>query len=44
MQEIIIDYVHNDLTKFTVLMGNTFFGVAVALASIYAILKLSFGV
>jgi succinate dehydrogenase / fumarate reductase membrane anchor subunit len=44
MQEIIIDYVHNDLTKFIVLMGNTFFGVAVALASIYAILKLSFGV
>jgi succinate dehydrogenase / fumarate reductase membrane anchor subunit len=44
MQEIIIDYVHNDLTKFIVLMGNTFFGVAVALASIYAILKLSSGV
>jgi succinate dehydrogenase / fumarate reductase, membrane anchor subunit len=44
MQEIIIDYVHNDLTKFIVLMGNTFFGVTVALASIYAILKLSSGV
>jgi succinate dehydrogenase / fumarate reductase, membrane anchor subunit len=44
MQEIIIDYVHDDLTKFIILMGNTFFGVAVALASIYAILKLSFGV
>lgn len=44
MQEIIIDYVHNDLTKFIILMGNTFFGVAAALASSYAILKLSFGV
>jgi succinate dehydrogenase / fumarate reductase, membrane anchor subunit len=44
MQEIIIDYVRNDLTKFIVLMGNTFFGVVVALASIYAILKLSSGV
>jgi succinate dehydrogenase / fumarate reductase, membrane anchor subunit len=44
MQEIIIDYVHDDLTKFIVLMGNTFFGVTVALASIYAILKLSSGV
>jgi len=44
MQEIIIDYVHDDLIKFLVLMGNTCFGVVVALASIYAILKLSFGV
>jgi len=44
MQEIIIDYVHDDLIKFLVLICNTCFGVVVALASIYAILKLSFGV
>ena len=44
MQEIIVDYVHDDLVKYLALMGNTCFGVVVALASIYAILKLSFGV
>ena len=44
MQEIIVDYVHGDLIKFLALMGNTCFGVVLALASIYAILKLSFGV
>jgi succinate dehydrogenase / fumarate reductase membrane anchor subunit len=44
MQEIIVDYVHDDLTKFAALLGNTFFAILVALASTYAILKLSFGV
>jgi succinate dehydrogenase / fumarate reductase membrane anchor subunit len=44
MQEIIVDYVHDDLVKFLALMSNTCFGAVVALASIYAILKLSFGV
>ena len=44
MQEIIIDYVHDDLMKFLALMANTCFGVVVGLASAYAILKLSFGV
>ena len=44
MQEIIVDYAHDDLVKYLALMGNTCFGVVVALASIYAILKLSFGV
>jgi succinate dehydrogenase / fumarate reductase, membrane anchor subunit len=44
MQEIIIDYVHDDLPKFLALIANTCFGVVIALASIYAILKLSFGV
>ena len=44
MQEIIVDYVQDDLVKFLALIGNTCFGVVVALASIYAILKLSFGV
>ena len=44
MQEIIVDYVHDDLVKLLALMGNTFYGFVVGLASVYAILKLSFGV
>ncbi len=43
MQVIIEDYVHDDSAKLTLLMANTFFTVAVALASVYGILKLSFG-
>jgi succinate dehydrogenase / fumarate reductase membrane anchor subunit len=44
MQVVIEDYVHDELWKLTLLMANTFFSFAVALASIYALLKLSFGV
>jgi len=44
MQEIILDYVHEDKLKLLSLMGNTFFCFAVGLASCFAILKLSFGV
>jgi succinate dehydrogenase / fumarate reductase membrane anchor subunit len=44
MQEIILDYVHDELFKFLSLLANTFFVFAVALASAFAILKLSFGV
>lgn len=44
MQEIILDYVHEDKFKFLSLMANTFFVIAVGLASAFAILKLSFGV
>jgi succinate dehydrogenase / fumarate reductase membrane anchor subunit len=44
MQEIVLDYIHEDLLKFVTLMANTFFCFAVALASVFAILKLSFGV
>ncbi|HEX3440596.1 MAG TPA: succinate dehydrogenase, hydrophobic membrane anchor protein [Pseudolabrys sp.] len=44
MQEIILDYVHDDKLKLLSLMANTFFVFAVALASCFAILKLSFGV
>jgi len=44
MQVIIEDYVHDDVAKFTMLIANTFFAVVVALASAFAILKLSFGV
>jgi succinate dehydrogenase / fumarate reductase membrane anchor subunit len=44
MQEIILDYVHDERWKLLSLMANTFFVFAVSLTSIYAILKLSFGV
>jgi succinate dehydrogenase / fumarate reductase, membrane anchor subunit len=44
MQVIIEDYVHDEVAKFTMLIANTFFAVAVALTSAFAILKLSFGV
>ena len=44
MQEIILDYVHDDKWKLMSLMANTFFVAVVAFASCYAILKLSFGV
>jgi len=44
MHEIIIDYVHADKLKLATLMANTFFSFAIAFASVFAILKLSFGV
>ncbi len=44
MQEIILDYVHEDKLKLASLMANTFYVILVAFASCYAILKLSFGV
>jgi succinate dehydrogenase / fumarate reductase, membrane anchor subunit len=44
MQVIIEDYVHDESTKLTLIMANTFFAIAVALASAFGILKLSFGV
>jgi succinate dehydrogenase / fumarate reductase membrane anchor subunit len=44
MQEIILDYVHEDKLKLLSLLANTFFCFAVAFASAFAILKLSFGV
>ena len=44
MQVIIEDYVHEETAKLALIMLNTFFAVAVALASAYAIFKLSFGV
>jgi succinate dehydrogenase / fumarate reductase membrane anchor subunit len=43
MQVIIEDYVHDELLKYLMLMGNTFFSFAVGLAAVFAILKLSFG-
>ena len=44
MQIVIEDYVHNEKLKLASIMANNFFSFAVALASIYAILKLSSGV
>jgi len=44
MQVVIEDYVHNEKLKLAAIMANNFFSFAVALASIYAILKLSSGV
>ena len=44
MQVVIEDYVHDEALKYTLLIGNSFFCVVVALAESFAILKLSFGV
>jgi succinate dehydrogenase / fumarate reductase membrane anchor subunit len=44
MQVVIEDYVHSEKLKLAAVMANNFFSVAVALAAIYAILKLSSGV
>jgi succinate dehydrogenase / fumarate reductase membrane anchor subunit len=44
MQVVIEDYVHNEMAKLAAIMANNFFSIATALASIYAILKLSSGV
>jgi len=44
MQVVIEDYVHDERAKYALLILNTFFSVVVGFSSIYAILKLSFGV
>ena len=44
MQVIIEDYVHEEPMRLVLVMLNTFFAFAVALASVYAVFKLSFGV
>lgn len=44
MQVVIEDYVHSEKLKLAAIMLNNFFSIAVALASTYAILKLSSGV
>jgi succinate dehydrogenase / fumarate reductase membrane anchor subunit len=43
MQVIIEDYIHGEGLKIVLLMLNTFFAIAVGAASIFAVLKLSFG-
>jgi succinate dehydrogenase / fumarate reductase membrane anchor subunit len=44
MQVIIEDYVRAENSKILLLMLNTFFSVAVGVACVFAVLKLSFGV
>jgi len=44
MQVVIEDYVHSEKVKLASVIANNFFAIAVALASTYAILKLSSGV
>jgi succinate dehydrogenase / fumarate reductase membrane anchor subunit len=44
MQVVIEDYMHSEKLKLAAIVANNFFSFAVALASIYAILKLSSGV
>ena len=43
MQVIIEDYVQSEGAKVLAVMGNTFFAIAIGAASVYAVLKLSFG-
>jgi succinate dehydrogenase / fumarate reductase membrane anchor subunit len=43
MQVIIEDYVQGEGGKVLLLLANTFFSVAIAAVSIFAVLKLSFG-
>jgi len=44
MQVVLEDYVHSEKLKLVAIIANNFFSFAVALASIYAIFKLSSGV
>ncbi|MBD0414029.1 succinate dehydrogenase, hydrophobic membrane anchor protein [Oryzicola mucosus] len=43
MQVIIEDYIHGEGLKILLVMLNTFFTIAVGVASIFALLKLAFG-
>ena len=43
MQVIIEDYVHGEGSKLALIMLNTFFTIAVGVASAYALIKLAFG-
>jgi succinate dehydrogenase / fumarate reductase, membrane anchor subunit len=44
MQVVIEDYVHSEGAKMLLLLANTFFAGAIAVVSIFSVLKLSFGV
>lgn len=43
MQVVIEDYIHSEGMKIVLVLGNTFFTAAIALVSVFSILKLSFG-
>ena len=43
MQVIIEDYVHGEGMKLALIVLNTFFTIAVGVASLFALLKLAFG-
>ncbi len=43
MQAIIEDYVHSEGSKIVLLMANTFFSIAIGLASAFAVFRISFG-
>lgn len=43
MQVIIEDYIHGEGLKFAAIIFNIFFCLAVALASVFAVLKIGFG-
>ncbi|MGF7006196.1 succinate dehydrogenase, hydrophobic membrane anchor protein [Aminobacter sp. BE322] len=43
MQVIIEDYVHGEGSKVALIMLNTFFTIAVGVASLFALLKMAFG-
>ncbi|MEM7463888.1 MAG: succinate dehydrogenase, hydrophobic membrane anchor protein [Pseudomonadota bacterium] len=43
MQTIIEDYIHAEGVKILLLMGNTFFTIAIGISAGFAILKLGFG-
>jgi len=44
LQEIIVDYVHDEKLKLLSVIGNTFFVFFAGFAAAFAVLKLSFGV
>ena len=43
MQTIIEDYIRSEGPKIALVMANTFFAICVGAASVYAVLRLSFG-
>jgi succinate dehydrogenase / fumarate reductase membrane anchor subunit len=43
MQEVIADYIHGELLKWTLLVLNSAFAVLVGAASVFALLKLALG-
>ena len=43
MQVIVEDYVHDDMPKFVLLIGNSLFCWGVGLVALFAVLKIAFG-